>query len=330
MRLLKISVQSFRGAPDGAYSFAHAATGAPAALTLVTGEPASGKTSLLHAIAAVKELVGGSVPPPDPARLRRRGATSGAVSATWLLTAEEAASAKLAGATLVTDVALADGPAPLFDPHVRALFSAQPPDPATGKLELFPANRRISLSQASLRAPPADLAAPRLRVSRDPGKYDGVRDALVDLASRDAAQAAARLAERGLVARWEQQDSLEPIRRSLAPLAPWLWLEGVAPRGAAHEVRFRRDDGAAIELADLSESEQQALLFAVVFDRVGLRRAIALVDQPELFIHPGEQVRFLRALEALGADNQIIAATTSRELHAAVEPHQIVHVGRKA
>lgn len=326
MKLLEISLQNVGGAPDGTYSFAPA--GKPEALTLITGGPASGKASLLAAIAAAKELVGSYGPTPDAAAILRRGAVAGAISATWLLSEEEAAGARVSSATLVTEIPLGAEPPRLFDPGVRALFSTYSTKPDEGKLELFPANRRISLGRTA-RRDPSELTAGRLRPSRAPGKYADVRQEIVEIAARDAAEAAQKLAEQGMVARWEQPDSLAPIRRSLTALAPWLWLERVSLRGPSPEVLFRRSDGLEIELADLSESEQQALLFATVFERLGLSRSIVLVERPELFLHPGEHVRFARALEGLGVDNQILAATTSAELLAAVDPRRVVHVGKK-
>src|SRR5262249_26622475 len=163
-----------------------------------------------------------------------------------------------------TEVSLAGGPAPLFDPGVRELFGAYSTDPADGKVELFPANRRISLAPVTSRVPPSELAAKRLRLSKDPAKYAALQRALIELALRDAMGASERLAARGLIARWEQPDSLAPIKRSLATLAPWLRLCGVEQRGSLCQLRFLRSDGVEVALEDLSDSEQQALLFSAV------------------------------------------------------------------
>lgn len=330
MKLAHLTLASFAGAPDGTYSFLHPATGKPHAVALVTGRPASGKTSLLRAVAALKETVGGYGPPPDLARLRRRGATEGRVSATWILTPDEAAAAGT-GTSLVTEVALDDGPSPLFDPGVRALFSAFSPDPARAKFELFPAHRRLGLARLGPGAPPSDLAEPRLRLSEDPRKYAGVRGALVELAIAGAGRAAARLSDRGLVARWEQPDALAGVKRGVAALAPWLRLVGVdLGARSGPEVCFLRRDGAELTLADLSEQEQDAVLFAAMFDLLGLAHAILLVDRPELFVAAEDQLRFFGALATLGADAQIIAATTSEPILAAVEPSAVVRLDGRA
>ena len=329
MKLVELTLENFRGAPDGAYPFADPSAGSAHDLVVITGGPSSGKTSVLEAIAAMTQLIGGNGPPPDPARLRRRGATSGTLAAKWLLTEEEATAAEVDGLTLATEASLADGPAELFPPRVREVFSPRSA-PAHARLELFPANRRISLAPVPPRWPSPDLADARHRLSKDPLKYAGVRAALVDLALRDAFHAADGLATRGLLARWEQPDALARIKRSLAALAPWLRLAGVQQRGGTPMVWFQRRDGVEVELEDLSEGEQQALLFSVAFDRIGLDRAIVLVDVPELFVHPGGQLDFLRALEGLGGENQIIAATTSAEILAAVPPQRVIRLGPPA
>jgi hypothetical protein len=329
MKLLKLTLENFRGAPDGAHSFAHPATGKPHDLTLITGGAASGKTSILEAIAAVKELVGGYGPPPDPARLRRSGTASGKIAATWLLTEAEAETAEVKGPAHTTEVSLADGPAPLFDPGVRSLFAAYAPEPSKGKVEFFPANRRISLLPAPPRRPASDFADARLRLSQDPGKYAGIRSVLLDLAIRDAMQAASRLATFGLVTRWEQPDAFAPIKSSLSALAPWLRLVGVRQDERSATVRFLRDNGAELELADLSEAEQQAVLFAVTFDRIGLSRSIVLIDQPELFLPPEKHAPWLQTIAGLGEGNQIIAATTSSNILEMVSAQQILRLGPK-
>lgn len=329
MKLLQLTLENFRGAPDGTYAFTHPATGKPHDLILITGGPASGKTSILAAIAALKEIVGGYGPPPTAGRLRRAGAADGSIAATWQFAAEEAARAGVPGPTGATKVVLDDGPVPLFDPGLRALFASYSLEPTQGKFELFPANRRLSLAPVPMRMTSSDLTAGRLRLCTNPGKYAGVRQALVELALSDALLNAESLAESGLVARWQQRDSLAPIKRSLSALAPWLRLASVQPRDGTYCVWFLRVDGAKIEFEDLSEYEQQALLFSVVFDRVGLNHSVVLIDHPELFVHPSHQTDFVRTLASLGADNQVIVATSSAELLATMSPQQILRLGPK-
>ena len=328
MKLLKLQLENFRGVADGAYSFTHPGTGKLHDLVLFAGGPASGKTSLLVAIAAVKELAGGYGPPPDVARLRRSGTTTGSIVATWQLSEQEATRSEIRGDSVVTEVALADGPTPLLDAPVRALFAGFSTDPSRGKFELIPANRRLSLAPA---APgrPSGFTKPRHRLSSEPSKYHGARAALVEMAVSAAMKAAERLGARGVITRGEEPDAFAAIKRSVEGLAPWLRFTGVQQDERGARVCFQRDSGANVELADLSESEQQALLFSVVFDRLGLSRSIVLIDTPELFLPPDEHASFLRTLAGLGADNQIFAATSSPALLEMVSPAQIIRLGTK-
>ena len=89
-------------------------------------------------------------------------------------------------------------------------------------------------------------------------------------------------------------------------------------------VLFQKREGTVLELAELSESERQAVLFAITFRRLGLDHSVVLIDSPELHIHPSRQADFFTAICALGRDNQIIAATTSTELLSAVRPDQVI------
>ena len=73
-------------------------------------------------------------------------------------------------------------------------------------------------------------------------------------------------------------------------------------------------DGARIELADLSDSEAQAVLFAATFQRQGLDDSLVLLDTPELHIPDADQAAFFDAVCRLGVNNQVIAATSSRSI----------------
>jgi hypothetical protein len=328
MKLVKLQLENFRGVADGTYSFTHPGTGKLHELVLFAGGSASGKTSLLGAIAAVKELAGGYGPPPDVARLRRSGAPTGSIVATWQLSEQEATRSEIRGDSLVTEVRLADEPTPLLDAPVRALFAGFSTDSSRGKFEFFPASRRLSLAP-SAPGRPSGFTEPRHRLSSDAGKYYGARAVLVEMAVSAAMKAAERLGARGVITRWEEPDTFAAIKRSVEGLAPWLRFTGVQHDKQGARICFQRDSGAVVELEDLSESEQQALLFAVAFDRLGLSRSILLIDTPELFLPPDDHAPFLRTLVGLGTDNQIFAATTSPALLEMVSPTQIIRLGTK-
>src|SRR3954468_15356408 len=84
MKLTRLVLENFRGAPSGNWSFT-GPDGAPLDTVIVTGPASSGKTAFLEAIAALKESVGAYDMPPATRRLLRRGASAGKVEGTWQL-----------------------------------------------------------------------------------------------------------------------------------------------------------------------------------------------------------------------------------------------------
>ncbi len=326
MKLLRLVLENFRGAPNGTHSFVHPSTSAPVDTVLITGPASSGKTSFLEAIAALKESVGAWGAPADPARLVRRGAKAGRIEGTWLLSPSEMERAGAKQEAVVTRLELgADAARPEPDVGLRELFTAYDHDPAHGKLEYFPSNRRLAPRAGEK---PRDLAGEaRLRLGSSPTKYASIKRALVDLALRDGVNTLEDAASRGLLFRSDQRDSLLPYKRALATMLPHLRLLGVEMEGDAPELRFERDDGARLGLDDLSDSEQQAVLFVATFRRIGLSHSIVLVDQPELCLHADAQLGFVRAIEGLGVNNQIFLATGSPEITRTAAAHQIIRIG---
>ena len=328
MKLLRLVVENFRGAPNGTYSFTHPSTGAPVETVLITGPASSGKTSLLEAIAALKESVGAWGSPPDPARLVRRGAARGKVEGTWLLTPSEVERAEVKQATIVTRFDLgADATPPDPEFGLRELFKAYDHDPLNGKFEYFPANRRLVPRAGADRSDLAGEAWHRLGSS--PAKYASIKKTLVDLALCDGVKTMEEAARRGVLLRNDQRDSLLPYKRDLAGMLPHLRLHGVELENGVPELSFEREDGTHVGLDDLSDSEKQAVLFVATFRRIGLSRSIVLIDQPELYVHADAQLGFVRSIEGLGVDNQIFLATGSLEIERTAAPHQLVRLGVK-
>src|SRR5262249_16870204 len=133
-----------RGLADGTYDFADARTGAPRDVVIVTGSAGTGKTSLLEAIAAAKEAAGSYGPLPDPARLRRHDGAAARLEATWILSDAERAESGLDGApqTIVWELGKGYTRA-ASPPALRKMFERYTRGPERGKLEYFPANRRL-------------------------------------------------------------------------------------------------------------------------------------------------------------------------------------------
>lgn len=331
MKLLRLVLDNFRGAPNGEYAFTHPTTGAPLDTIYVTGPAASGKTTFLTAIAALKESVGAYDAPPDPARLLRRGATRGRVAGTWLLTPEEMALAEVERPTIEASLDLGEGLVPeLSDAGLRALFERYSHDPAQGKLEYFPANRRLANGRGMKPDPLSHEAS--LRAGASPDKYASIKQSLIDLALADGVSTVMEAKARGILLKSDTRDSLAPYRKDLAELSPGIRLAGVEMRGEEPELFFERPDGARLVLEELSDSEKQALLFGVTYRRIGLSRSVVLIDQPELYLHTDLQLRFVQALGRLGVDNQTFFATGSPEITRVAAAHQIIALGggRKA
>jgi AAA domain, putative AbiEii toxin, Type IV TA system len=312
VKLTRLVLENFRGAPSGAWSFL-GPDGAPLDTVLVTGPASSGKTAFLEAIAALKESVGAYDMPPLCKHLLRRGASAGKVEGTWQLSAEEMARADLKQRTVTTTLDLGeDGPTELADPGLRELFQAYSHDSGVGKFEYFPSNR--SLGARGLRFARATEAEARLRLGKDPEKYASSRQALIDLAVADGVKTVEEAKARGILLRNDQRDSLAPYRQDLAKLCPGIRLIGVEMAGKVNDLFFERAEGGRLTLEELSDSEKQAFLFCVAFRRLGLSRSILLIDQPELYLHTEAQRGFVRELGLLGVDNQIFMATGSLEL----------------
>ena len=145
----------------------------------------------------------------------------------------------------------------------------------------------------------------------------------------DSLRAVDRATESGVLLRRDVPDSLAPVKRAVAELTPHLRLIGVEVREGRRDVLFRRASGEEVKLEDLSDSEQQAVLFAAVFHRIGLSGSVVLIDTPELFFHPEDHARVMRAIARLGDQNQIIAATASEELLERAAPHQVIRLGAR-
>ncbi len=331
MKILQIVCKAIRGVPDGTYAFTNPRTGAPLDVVLITGGPGAGKTGLLEAVAAAKEAIGSYGPPPYRPGLLRHGAERGHIETTWLLSDADRVRAGLEGTQHVVAWDLGKAPSPAqADTRLRRFFATYSRDPDHGKLEYFPAGRRLlTRAQRPTGTPVSPSAEARVRLARDPDKYGDLPGVLHDLALREAGRLTERIASRGIAVRNDQGDALAPFRTAISAMLPDLRLAEVA-LDAPQTVTFLRRDHTPVELADLSDAEQQGVLFALAFKHFGLNRSIVLLDEPELHVHAAHRAHFLHALVGLGRDNQILAATGAAELLAAAAPGQVLDLSARA
>lgn len=327
MKLLRLILQNFRGVPDGEYSFTDPRTGAPLEAVLVTGGPASGKTSFLEAIAVLKETVGGYGAPPDARRLVRHGRSAGRIEGSWLLTPDEQLRSGLGESTWPSEMGLGDRAGHVErDDKLARLLAQYFREPTHGKVEYVPSRRHVAMPGRAAVPPLSEQAEGRQRATRDPGKYAPLLAWLVDAARGDLAELGQIIEQRGVARRGSLPDMLAPVKKAIATLAPHLRLVGLDAADSPSGLAFARSTGERLGFDELSDSEHQAVLFAALFARIGLGHSIVLVDTPELCIHPAAQARFFQSILALGEDNQVFAATSSAALLDQAVQRQIIRL----
>jgi hypothetical protein len=327
MKLCELVTRGLR-IPDRTYSF-RSASGAAQPVVLITSPPAMGKTTLLRAIAAAKEGFAAYGPPVDLNALLRPGASEGRLAARWLLTADEVKAAGVAEAQQLTEIEFAPGRIDRKGERgLRELWMKPSSEPGVGKLELFPEGRRLCKRLSSASQPPyLPPIEDGKRLSADPDKYLVLARALYDaaLAREEQGEAdggAAR--EQGEQAPASQRLAgyAEAVKHMAAPLR----LASVRMREATVSVLFTRADGSSVGIEQLSTSEEQAVLFALVHGWRELDHSILLIDSPELGVHGAHHADLLDRLRRLGTDNQIIAATGSEALLRRAQPAQVIDV----
>jgi hypothetical protein len=325
MRIVRLTADRFRGLPDGSWAFGPADHSDR--LTLVEGPPASGKTSLLDAIATAKELVGAYGALPAAERLLRAGATRGRLEATWRLEEPEARFAETEEIVCTTCFTIRAGaPYELTDPGLRRLFASHPvrTPVGCGGLELFDAGRDLP---AVVRRGGDEGAELAMRAMRGGDRYAGLVPWMVRRILRDGVDALDAMDRGGVVATWDRDDVLRDVRIRIRRLLPDLHLERVDPGPGGTAVRFARRDGAGLELAHLSDGERAKVLFAIAFRRFSLDHGIALIDDVDRGLPPEGRGELLRGLADLGRETQIIAATRSPRPAAELPKHHRIVLG---
>jgi hypothetical protein len=298
MKIQRATFLGVRGVTDVTLELTDPRTNAPHGLVVFTGPSGSGKTRLLEALIAAKEAVGALGPMTPGAPWIREG--SGAkILLTFQLDESERTYADSSSPSIDTEVIFTEERVRVEAPDgLRALLERYSHDPAQGKLEYFPAMRKIPAHP-----PYGGLGVAEQRIARpgkDPRKYGFVVSFLRTLEySRVAAEAfAARLA------------ALSPTCRYLA--RP---LEDAEPRC------LQSRGGPPVTPAELSDGEADAVVFAATAVVIGLEHSLVFVDRPDL--HLDDAVRLLGGLGALGQDNQLFVAS-GPELAAAAAGARIV------
>jgi energy-coupling factor transporter ATP-binding protein EcfA2 len=316
MKIKRLTTNGFRGLPDRTFDFTAPRTGLPADLVLITGSSGSGKTSLLEAIIAAKEDVGSYGLQVSPASFVRTGDAAAKVQIEWALTAEERARNGATAADLVSESIFAPNLFSSMDhePALVGLLGEYETDPAMSKVEYFHASRRIPRTNVPGIATIGSPEGERLvRLTRDDSKYAQV--------IQYVAEASLGLHDVG------QKSGAERLAQAFASICRSRQLAGIERAGRAIMPRFVDARGNVVGPDELSDSERQALLFAVTFLRAGVENSLVLIDTPEQHIPEAEVARFVSALTRLGVGNQIIAATGSPGACAATPDALVITMG---
>jgi hypothetical protein len=285
MKIRRATFLGVRGVDDATYDFTDPRTGAPHGVVVFAGASGSGKTRVLEALVAVKEALGPYGLPTQGAPWIGDGSASKIVVTFQLDPAEQdyaGTSSSIAEGEVIFEAERVRRDA---EDGLRAVLERYSHERTHGKLEYFPAQRRIPAV-----APFGGLGVLEqriLRASKDPRKYSFVVQFLRAL-EHDRARAegfATRLA-------------------ALSPTVRHQTSEGeVIPRCFSSRGR------PAVTALDLSDGEMDAVVFAATAVHVGLDHSLVLVDRPDL--HLDDPSLVLRGLAGLGQDNQLFLAAGS-------------------
>jgi len=126
-----------------------------------------------------------------------------------------------------------------------------------------------------------------------------------------------------------QRDLFTDIERAYQTVFPGHRFEGPVPRTEMEEILaepwfYLFDGNHQYELGEMSGGERA--IFPMIFDFAnwGIHNSVILIDELELHLHPPLQQGLLRALRALGNNNQFIV-TTHSDAVTSIVPEESIH-----
>ena len=296
MELLRATFLSIEGLADRTVSFADSA-GRANPVTLLTGPPASGKTRMLSALIAAKEVIAPYGLPVTAQSFIRRGTAAAKVELTFQLSENEQ---KLCGGIepIVEAEALFNGNrcSAEVDAGFASLVERYEHDPRYPKFDYFPANRALPPPGAA-----QGLSAFEQRIWRlkaEPRKYGFVPRLLLSLATDAAARARFESALAGL------SSTVRYCTPRVEDALSCFSSRGSEPRSTDA----------------LSTSEVDAIIFAATATMVRHESSIVLVDRPESAVDEVSLPAWLDGLRGLAPDVQLIVASGSPALRGCVPP----------
>jgi hypothetical protein len=308
MKLSYLRTEHFDGLPDRGFAFADRA--GAARTVVVRGSSGSGKTSLVSAIVAAKELIAPYSRRPN-LRERSKGSSRPPVLETaWELDAVERESTGTEGA-VETTVSVQESERPSLQPAALSqLMRAYSHDPAQGKVDFFPEHRALGSPPSRPDRERTETEERFLRLTDDPSKYRSLWTYFRKLAVRGAVEQESKLRREGALFADEAGSGLAPLANALSKLTDTVTLIGQENESLLFQDRAGRRFGPS----GLSASAADALLFAGSLLMVGHQRSVILIDRVDLYRQAIDAVKFLRGMRELVGDSQIIATTSSKEL----------------
>lgn len=297
MKIQRAKFIGVSGVPDMTLDLTEGRTGVPHSLVAITGPGASGKTRMIEALIAAKEAI-------RPYGLMSagaswiRGGASAKIYVTFYLDEGERDFANTSSPTLEGEVIFhPDRINAESDDGLRAVLGRYAHNPAHGKVDYFPAERRIPMFP-----PFGGLGAGEQRPGRltnDPRKYGFVLPLLRsfehDGARRD--RFAASL------------EALSPTCRYVADTS-----------GETIPKCFTSRGGDPVTVGQLSQAESDAVIFAATAATISLDHSLVFIDRPDLYVDDLDAL--LDGLVSLGKDNQLLvtggakmAAAAARRAH---------------
>jgi hypothetical protein len=297
MKIQRATFIGVLGVPDLTVDLTDPRIGVPHGLVVVSGPSASGKTRMIEALIAAKEAIRSYGPMAAGAPWIRAG--SAKILVTIHLDEAEREFAGTASQTLEGEVIFhPDRISAEADEGLRAVLGRYSHNPLYGKVDYFPAERRIPTFPPYPGLGPAEQRL--MRLAKDPRKYGFVLPFLHSIAHESARR--------------------ERFAASLAALSPSCRYVPNAFEDAIPRC-FSSRGGEPVTAMQLSHGEADAVMFAATAAAIGLDRSLVFVDRPDL--HVDELEPFIAGLVSLGHDNQLIL-TGGPRLAAAARGAQVV------
>ncbi len=302
MKLKRATFLGIRGLRDLTIDFA-SGDSKPHPTTLLFGGPASGKTRILEALLAAKDVLAPYGAPVRGALWVEPG-KSAKIELTFVLDPEELADAGLSDASVYAETIFSERRCQREAPEgLISVLQRYEHDPRFGKVEYFPAHR--SLPPPGVAAGISAAEQRLLRTTKDPRKYSFVPRLIAVMGS--------------------SSELRERFANTLSRLSPTVRF---LPGSPSDPLRCFSSRGGTVLLPhELSGTEEDAVILASTAVLVRLERSVLFIDRPEKATDEKGFAQWLDGVHAMAPDAQVILASSSASVLANLEPRAVVQLG---